>query len=132
MSTATTEGNLTRDPELRYTPSGKPVVTLGIAENRRFTDNSGAEKEITNFYDVEAWGSLAENISESLNKGDRVVVTGRLKQDTWQNEDGSNRSKVVIVADSVGVSLRWASVTSIVKNNGGMVATTVEDGEEPF
>jgi single-strand DNA-binding protein len=103
-------GNLTRDPELRYTPNGAAVVKLGVAVSRRVRDESGQWKDAdTSFFDVTAWRSLAENIAESLTQGSRVVVTGRLRTNSWETPEGDRRTKVEIEADEVGPSLRWAT-----------------------
>jgi single-strand DNA-binding protein len=109
-------GNCTRDPELRFTPSGMAVATFGVAVNRRWQNRSTNEwEEAVSFFDVTAWQQLAENVSESVQKGTRVVVTGRLDQRSWETQDGEKRSKVEIVADEVGPSLRYATA-SVVKN----------------
>ena len=102
-------GNITRDPELRYTPSGQANVRLGVAVNRKWQDKSSGEwQEATSFFDVIAWRELAENVNESLKKGARVIVTGRLEQRTWEQE-GNKRSVVEIIADEIAPSLRWAT-----------------------
>src|SRR3989440_4263291 len=104
-------GNLTRDPELRYTPNGAALVKLGIAVSRRIKDDStGQWKDAeTSFFDVTAWRSLAENIAETLTQGMRVVVVGRLRTNSWETAEGERRSKVEIEADEVAPSLRWAT-----------------------
>ena len=102
-------GNITRDPELRYTPSGQANVRLGVAVNRKWQDRgSGEWQEATSFFDVIAWRELAENVNESLKKGARIIVTGRLEQRTWEQE-GNKRSVVEIIADEIAPSLRWAT-----------------------
>jgi single-strand DNA-binding protein len=94
-------GNLTRDPELRYTPGGTAVASFGIAVNRRWTGQNGEQREETLFIDVNAFGRQAEVISEYLSKGRGVFIEGRLKLDQWQDkETGANRSKHVVVVDS--------------------------------
>ena len=114
MSTATTTtivGNLTRDPEIRYTREGQATTSLGVAVNRRWQNRETNEwEESTSFFDVVTWRDLAENVALSLTKGMRVVVTGRLEQRSWETEDGDRRFKVEIVADEVGASLRFATV----------------------
>ncbi len=102
----TVVGNITRDPELRFTPSGAAVANFGVAWNKKGYD--GKEDEVS-FFDVTCWRQLAENVSESLTKGSRVVVYGRLEQRSWQTQDGDKRSKVEIIADDVAPSLKWAS-----------------------
>jgi single-strand DNA-binding protein len=103
-------GNITRDPEMRFTPSGQPTATFGVAVNRRWQNRQTQEwEEATSFFDVVCWRDLAENVSESLQKGARVIVSGRLEQRSWETPDGDKRSKVEIVADEIGPSLRWAT-----------------------
>lgn len=103
-------GNLTRDPEIRYTASGQPSARLGVAVSRRWQNRQTSEwEERTSFFNVVCWGDMAENVSESLTKGARVVVNGRLEQRSWETEQGEKRSVVEIVADDVGPSLRWAT-----------------------
>ena len=102
-------GNVTRDPELRYTPSGASVTNFSVAWNRRYERN-GQQVEEVNFFDIVCWGSLADNVASSLTKGARVMVTGRLDQRSWETPQGEKRSKVEITADDVAPSLRWASV----------------------
>src|ERR671911_196700 len=103
-------GNLTRDPELRYTPSGQANASFGVAVNRRWMNRQTSEwEERVSFFNVVCWREMADNVSESLAKGARVVVTGRLEQRSWETENGEKRSVVEIVADEVGPSLRWAT-----------------------
>jgi single-strand DNA-binding protein len=103
----TVVGNITRDPELRFTAGGKGVASFGIAVNRRYQVN-GEWQEKVSFFNVVAWDSLGENAAASLNKGSRVIVTGRLEQRDYETKEGDKRSVVEIVADEVGPSLRWA------------------------
>jgi single-strand DNA-binding protein len=113
MSTTTTTitGNLTRDPEIRYTRDGQATTSLGVAVNRRWQNRESNEwEEATSFFDVVCWRELAENTALSLTKGARVVVTGRLEQRSWETEEGDRRFKVEIVADEIGPSLRFATV----------------------
>jgi len=111
MNTAVTLiGNLTREPEIRYTREGQATATLGVAVNRRWQDRSTkAWEESTSFFDVVCWRDLAENVALSLAKGMRVVVAGRLEHRTWETEQGEHRSKVEVVADDIGPSLRFAT-----------------------
>ena len=104
-------GNLTRDPELRYTPNGAALVKFGVAVSRRIKDDAtGQWKDAdTSFFDVTAWRSLAENVAETLTQGTRVVVVGRLRTNTWETPEGDKRSKVEIEAEEIGPSLKWAS-----------------------
>jgi single-strand DNA-binding protein len=112
----TITGNLTRDPELRFTPSGQATATFGVAVNRSWQNRQTQEwNEVTSYFDVVCWAQLAENAAQSLTRGTRVVVSGRLEQRSWENQEGEKRSKIEIVADEVAPSLRWAT-TSITKN----------------
>ena len=103
-------GNLTRDPEIRYTSSGQANARLGIAVSRRWQNRQTNEwEERTSFFNVVAWGDMAENISDTLGKGNRVIVNGRLEQRSWETDQGEKRSVVEVVADEIGPSLRWAT-----------------------
>jgi single-strand DNA-binding protein len=109
-NTTTITGNLTREPEIRYTKEGQANAQLGVAVNRRWQDRTTQEwQEAVSFFDVICWRDLAENVALSLSKGMRVVVTGRLEQRTWETEEGEHRSKVEITADEIGPSLRFAT-----------------------
>lgn len=102
INTATISGNITRDPELRHTPSGFPVCNVGVAVNRRRKDKDTQEYvEEASFIDVTVWGTFGELVARKLRKGDLVMVTGRLEQRSWEADDGSKRSKVEIVADEM-------------------------------
>lgn len=115
-NSVTIVGNATRDPELRFTPGGAAVATFGVAVNRRWQNRSTNEwEEAVSFFDVTCWQQLAENVSESVTKGDRVVVSGRLDQRSWETTEGEKRSKVEIVAEEIAPSLRYA-VATVVKN----------------
>lgn len=109
-NTTTVVGNITRDPELRYTTGGRGVASFGIACNRRY-QKDGEWVEQVSFFNVVAWGTLGENAAASLTKGTRVVVYGRLEQRSWEGKDGETKSVTEIVADEVGPSLRWAQAT---------------------
>lgn len=93
-------GNLTRDPELRQTPSGQSVTSFSLALNRSYKDQSGEWQEATDYVDVVAWGPLAERVSQYLNKGRRVLVQGRLQSRSWE-QDGQKRSKIEVLANDV-------------------------------
>ncbi len=93
-------GNLTRDVELKYTPSNQPVATFGLAMNRRYKTKDGENREETTFVDCEAWARTAEVMSEYLSKGRPVFIEGRLKLDQWQDKEGNNRSKLRVVVEN--------------------------------
>ena len=84
-------GNLTRDPELRYTPKGTAVARIGIAVNRQWRDESGQQKEEVTFIDVDAWGKQAETISQYLKKGRPILIEGRLKLDSWDDKQTNQK-----------------------------------------
>jgi len=107
-------GNLTRDPELRFTTGGRGVASFGIAVSRRYQVN-GEWQEQTSYFNIVAWGQLGENAASSLTKGMRVVVSGRLEQREYQNREGEKRTAIEINADEVGPSLRW--VTASIERN---------------
>lgn len=95
-------GNLTRDPELKYTPSGAAVATFGIATNRNWTTETGEKKDMADFHNIVAWNKLAEICSQLLKKGRKVYVEGRLSTQTWKAQDGTNRSKTeVVISDMI-------------------------------
>ncbi|RLJ71594.1 single-strand binding protein [Hydrogenivirga caldilitoris] len=95
-------GRLTSDPVIRYLPSGTPITEFGIVWNRRY--RTGDEwKEESHFFDIKAYGKLAEDLAERLSKGYQVVVEGRLTQDRWTGQDGKNYSRIRVVAESVKI-----------------------------
>jgi len=139
-NTVTIIGNVTRDPELRYIPNGTAVTSFGLAWNLR--KQNGEEEAM--FFNVTCWRSLAENVAESIGKGARVIVTGRLDYRSYETQEGDKRSVVEIQAEEIGPSLQWA--TADVERNvrtdgggspapsgsGGQVAPTHPTDEEPF
>lgn len=120
-------GNLTDDPELRFTSGGTPVCGFRIASNRRFSDKSGQQQEETTFMNVNVWRDLAENVAESLKKGDRAVVIGRLRVRSYDASDGQTKWVTEIEADEVAPSLRWAKA-SVSRNSGGSSASSNSEG----
>ena len=141
-NTCTIIGTVGRDPEIRYTPSGATVASFGVAVNRRWKRNDEWQEE-TSWFDVKCWSQLAENVAESIQRGTRVIVTGRLEQRSWETDSGDKRSKVEIVADEIAPSLRWATaqVTKIERQgaqgdtgrtSAPKAAATYANDEEPF
>jgi single-strand DNA-binding protein len=109
-NTVVVVGNLTDDPELRFTPQGVAVANFRIAVSRRMKDESGQWKDgETSFFRVSCWRQLAENVAESLTRGANVIVVGRLQQRSWETQDGEKRTVIEIEADEIGPSLRWAT-----------------------
>lgn len=94
-------GNLTRDPELKYTPQGTGVCTFGLATNREWTDSSGQKQEGVEFHRIVAWGKLGEICSQLLVKGQKAFVEGRLQTRAWKTQDGSDRQVTEIVIEEM-------------------------------
>lgn len=116
-------GNLTDDPELRFTQGGAPVTTFRIASNRRFNDRSGAQQEETTYMNVNCWRDLAENAAESLSKGDRVLVIGRIRVRSYENREGQTVWTTEIEADEIAPSLRWARASIARTGSSGSTAS---------
>jgi single-strand DNA-binding protein len=111
-------GNLTADPELRYTSGGTPMANISIAVNRRYQVNNEWQEQ-TSFFRGTLWREQAENAAESLHKGDRVILNGRLEQRSWETPEGEKRSVIEVSIDEIGPSLRWASATVNKTARGG-------------
>jgi len=94
-------GNLTRDPELRYIPSGTAVASFGLAVNRQYTNSDGEKVDDVCYIDIVAWNRLAEVAGEYLSKGQPIFVEGRLQLDSWEDQDGKKRSKLKVVAQNI-------------------------------
>ena len=107
-NTVTLVGNLTRDPELRFTTGGRGVASFGLAVNRRYQQN-GEWQDQTSYFNIVAWGQMGENAAATLTKGMRILVTGRLEQREYTTREGDKRSTIEINADEIGPSLRWAT-----------------------
>ena len=106
----TVVGNVTRDPELKFLNNGNAALKLSIAVNRRWQNRQTQEwEERVSYFDIVGYGAMAENAANSLVKGSRVIVSGRLEQRTWETENGDKRSIVEINADEIGPSLKWAT-----------------------
>lgn len=109
-NTITLVGNLTSDPELRFSDKGKPVATFSIGVSRRVKKGDKWDDELQGFFRISCFDSLAENVVESVAKGSRVIVTGRLKQNSWTDEgSGARRHSIEVQADEIGPSLRFAT-----------------------
>lgn len=123
MNSVCIMGNLTRDPEVRYTSNGDPITQFGLAYNAPKKGPDGAWTTEAHFFDVSAWGPRFEKLAEYLSKGAKVGVTGRLVQDRWKNDSGENRSKVKITATDI----TFAGT----KADGEANADTEHDGDLP-
>lgn len=122
-NTVTVVGNLTRDPELRYSNNAQPIANLSVAQTARKKDGDQWVDGDTSYFDCVVFGPLAENVAEQLAKGTRVIVTGKLQQRSWETPDGNKRSKVELVVDACGPDLRW------IKDGA---ARRPDPAEEPF
>ena len=130
-SQITIAGNCTRDPELRFSQSGMAICKIPVAVNHR-TKNGDDQ---TSFVDVTVFQQMAENAAESIVKGQRVIATGRLSVRTYEKKDGNTGTAVELVADEVGVSLRWATAKSEKASKSGYTdagTTTYDSTSEPF
>jgi single-strand DNA-binding protein len=129
----TITGNLTENPELRFTPSGAPVANFRLAVTPRVKDGDGWKDGDTSFFQITAWRSLAENVAESLTKGARVIVQGTLRQRSWETPEGDKRSVVEVQAEEVGPSLKWATAKpERVRRSSGPAKGGQFDDEPPF
>jgi single-strand DNA-binding protein len=108
-NSVTLVGNLVEDPELRFTASGVAMARIRIAVSRRYQDRDGNWQEESGFFGGTVWRDYAENVAESLTKGTRVMITGRLKQRNWETNEGEKRSVVEVDIQEIGPSLRWAT-----------------------
>jgi single stranded DNA-binding protein (ssb) len=100
-------GNLTRDPELRYTNEGMAIAEMGMAVNKRWKDANGDENSVVDFFNITVWNHLAENCAGSLKKGDRIMICGHLNLRSWENKDGKKYNIVNITADVAALSLEF-------------------------
>jgi single-strand DNA-binding protein len=125
-------GNMTSDPEVRFTAGGMAVCSFGVAENHRKKNKQGQYEDVPSFFDVVCFGDQAEHISETLQKGNRVVIVGQFTQRSWETKDGEKRSKIELVADEVAPSLRFATATVQRKGKGGGTRTAQQYDQRPF
>jgi len=126
-------GNLTRDPEVRYTPNGIAVASFAIAVNRKYKQGDETKEEVS-YIDIVVFGKQAESCGQYINKGDSVLIDGRLQQRRWETEEGQKRNKIEVVAQSVNFMPKRSSAT-----HGGAHAqpepapeAPVDEGEIPF
>jgi single-strand DNA-binding protein len=122
-------GNLTRDPELRYVPSGTAVANFSVAVNRTYKDNTGEKKEDTSFIRIVVWGRMAEICGEYLTKGRSVLVEGRLKSRSWEGPDGQKRSALDVVATNVQFLGAKGEKTSVPSGRGKQDNVADSDGD---
>ncbi len=125
LNSANIMGNLTRDPELKYTNSGKAVCNLSIANNRIFSKGGEKTQEVS-YFDVEVWGVIADNCAKYLSKGSGIIVEGRLRQDRWE-KDGKTQSRVRIVANNVHFMPKRNNDGAGSRNSGNQEALQTSD-----
>jgi len=116
-------GNLTRDPEIKYTNEGIAITEMGLAVNKRWTDKSGKESETVDFFNITTWNNLAENCAATLKKGNRILVSGHLNLRSWENKEGKKYNITSITADVVAASLEFIQISILEKND-------IETGEK--
>jgi single-strand DNA-binding protein len=128
-------GRLTRDPEIRFLPSGTPITTFSVAYNRNYKVND-EWKEESHFFDVETYGQLAERLGKQLSKGVMVLIEGRLRQGRWETAEGEKRSKIVIVAEKVSLIAKPKAESQTPEEELGIPNTETEnfntDEDIPF
>jgi len=127
-------GNLTRDPEVRVSPSGQSIVSFGVATNRFFTDKSGERKQEVEYHNVVAFGKLADTASQYLKKGSLVLVEGRLRTRSWQDSSGTTRHRTEIIAERLQLGPKGVSKGISEEKEGGEKPQEkipiIEDDEE--
>ncbi len=128
-------GNLTRDPEVRYTPNGVAVASFAVAVNRKYKQGDDIKEEVS-YIDIVVFGKQAENCGQYINKGDSVLIDGRLQQRRWETEDGQKRSKVEVVAQTVSFMPKRSWAGQAAGQGAGQAEPTpeppVEDSDIPF
>jgi len=122
-------GNLTRDPELRYTPSGAAVVTFGVATNRQWTSQQGKSQEEVQFHNVVAWGKLAEICAQILSKGKKTFIQGRLQTREWEDKEGNRRQTTEVVADQM-IALSYGGGANVSEMSEPIQKKSVEKSVE--
>jgi single-strand DNA-binding protein len=136
-NTVTLIGNLTDDPELRFTPNGAAMANFRLAVTPRIRQRDTWTDGETSFFRINCWRALAENVSESLSKGTRAVVIGRLRMRSWETDGGEKRTVVEVEADEVAPSLKFATATATVQRTSAKAAASATKGgqftdEPPF
>lgn len=127
-------GNLTDDPELRFTPSGAAVAKFRVASTPRYFDKATNEWKDGEalFLSCTVWRQYAENVAESLKRGTRVIVTGRLKQRSYETREGEKRTVVELEVDEIGPALRYATATLTKAASGGASTPTAAQNDDPW
>jgi len=123
-------GNLTRDPEIKYTNEGVAITEMGLAVNKRWTDKSGKDLEIVDYFNITAWNNLAENCAATLKKGDRVLVSGHINLRSWENKEGKKYNIINITADVVAASLEFNQIKIAEKDERDNILISEEDSSK--
>jgi single-strand DNA-binding protein len=103
-------GNLTKDPEIKYTNEGMAITEMGLAINKRWKDSNGEDVETVDYFNVTSWNSLAENCAGTLRKGDRIIVSGHLNLRSWESKEGKKYNIINVTADVVAASLEFCKL----------------------
>jgi single-strand DNA-binding protein len=110
-------GNLTRDPEIKYTNEGTAITEMGLASNKKWTDKNGKDLEAVDYFNITVWGNLAENCASALKKGNRIMVCGHLNLRSWENKEGKKYNITSITADVVAASLEFNHIKILDKDS---------------
>jgi single-strand DNA-binding protein len=110
-------GNLTKDPEIKYTNEGMAITEMGLAINKRWKDSNGEDVEIVDYFNVTSWNTLAENCAGTLRKGDRIIVSGHLNLRSWESKEGKKYNIINVTADVVAASLEFCKLKIADKKN---------------
>jgi single-strand DNA-binding protein len=124
-------GNLTRDPEVRYTPNGIAVASFAIAVNRKYKQGDETKEEVS-YIDIVVFGKQAESCGQYINKGDSVLIDGRLQQRRWETEEGQKRNKIEVVAQSVNFMPKRSSGSQAHGHAEPAQEAPVDEGDIPF
>jgi single-strand DNA-binding protein len=124
-------GNLTRDPEMRTTPTGQSVTSFGVATSHSWTNANGEKEEKTEFHNIVAWGKLAEICAQYLSKGRKVYVEGRLQTRDWQGQDGVKRYRTEIIAENMIILDKSGNASTTIKNNESISASSEIQPDSP-
>jgi single-strand DNA-binding protein len=127
MNNITIAGNVGRDPELKYTPANLAILKFSVADTSGKDDNKK-----TTWHDIVVFGEQAESVADKIGKGVRVIVIGRLQIENFEKKDGTKGKRVEVIADEVGVSLRWGASDPVARAAKALHADVIADDEEPF
>jgi len=127
MNNITIAGNVGRDPELKYTPANLAILKFSVADTSGKDDNKK-----TTWHDIVVFGEQAESVADKIGKGVRVIVIGRLQIENFEKKDGTKGKRVEVIADEVGVSLRWGASEPTARVAKALHADVIDDDEEPF